>query len=180
MFTQTFPAELFVAQREFIRSMEAKLDFIWWAESLIVEETKELKQAHENNEGMEQIFKEAADLLYVVAGFYNTMPTNPHDLLSKEKNEALQEIHDEAWNTLAGICNEYKIAPEVLCHAFAVVHTSNMSKLDDEGKPIRREDGKILKGPNYIAPDMSGIVKVWQDSKAKIEEMEKENAEKTD
>jgi predicted HAD superfamily Cof-like phosphohydrolase len=35
---------------------------------------------------------------------------------------------------------------------FEAVHESNMSKLDDNGKPIRREDGKILKGPNYKPP----------------------------
>ena len=33
--------------------------------------------------------------------------------------------------------------------AFNRVHASNMSKLDDDGKPIYREDGKVLKGPNY-------------------------------
>ena len=40
--------------------------------------------------------------------------------------------------------------------AFDIVHQSNLSKLDPEtGKPIYREDGKVLKGPNYKAPDMS-------------------------
>jgi predicted HAD superfamily Cof-like phosphohydrolase len=42
--------------------------------------------------------------------------------------------------------------------AFKRVHESNMSKLDEEGKPIRREDGKILKGPNYQAPDLRDLV----------------------
>lgn len=32
---------------------------------------------------------------------------------------------------------------------YAEVHRSNMSKLDDNGRPIRRHDGKVLKGPNY-------------------------------
>jgi len=39
--------------------------------------------------------------------------------------------------------------------ALLEVHKSNMSKLGDDGKPIRREDGKILKGKNYKEPDMS-------------------------
>ena len=38
------------------------------------------------------------------------------------------------------------------------VHKSNMSKLDDDGKPIYREDGKVLKGPNYQPPDLSDLV----------------------
>ena len=40
--------------------------------------------------------------------------------------------------------------------AWRRVHESNMSKLTD-GKLLKREDGKILKGPNYKAPDMSGL-----------------------
>lgn len=42
--------------------------------------------------------------------------------------------------------------------AFTRVHLSNMSKLDDNGKPIYREDGKVLKGPNYRAPDLGDLV----------------------
>ena len=37
---------------------------------------------------------------------------------------------------------------------FAEVHASNMSKLDENGVPIYREDGKVLKGPNFFAPDL--------------------------
>jgi len=40
--------------------------------------------------------------------------------------------------------------------AFDEVHRSNMSKLGEDGKPIRREsDGKVLKGPDYFKPDLS-------------------------
>lgn len=42
---------------------------------------------------------------------------------------------------------------------FAEVHRSNMSKLGEDGKPIHREDGKILKGPNYTPPDLTFILK---------------------
>ena len=38
------------------------------------------------------------------------------------------------------------------------VHASNMSKLSENGKPIYREDGKVLKGPNYKKPDLSDLV----------------------
>jgi len=41
---------------------------------------------------------------------------------------------------------------------FAEVHRSNMSKLDENGKPIVREDGKILKGPNFTPPDLRSII----------------------
>ena len=38
------------------------------------------------------------------------------------------------------------------------VHQSNMSKLDEKGNPIYRDDGKVLKGPNYQPPDLSDLV----------------------
>ncbi len=42
--------------------------------------------------------------------------------------------------------------------AFTRVHQSNMSKLGKDGKPILREDGKVLKGPYYSKPDLSDLV----------------------
>lgn len=42
--------------------------------------------------------------------------------------------------------------------AFEEVHRSNMSKLSATGEPIRRADGKILKGPNYTPPDLTRYV----------------------
>lgn len=41
---------------------------------------------------------------------------------------------------------------------FDEIHASNMSKLGDDGKPIYREDGKILKGKNYQPPDIEKVV----------------------
>ena len=42
---------------------------------------------------------------------------------------------------------------------FQEIQSSNMSKLGDNGKPIYREDGKVLKGPNYFKPDIRKILK---------------------
>jgi predicted HAD superfamily Cof-like phosphohydrolase len=41
---------------------------------------------------------------------------------------------------------------------FHEVHSSNMSKLGEDGNPIYREDGKIMKGPNYFPPDLKRII----------------------
>ena len=38
------------------------------------------------------------------------------------------------------------------------VHASNMTKLDDDGRPLRRADGKVLKGPRYRPPDVAAIL----------------------
>ena len=42
--------------------------------------------------------------------------------------------------------------------AYNRVHGSNLSKLGEDGKPIRREDGKVLKGPNYYEPSLIDLV----------------------
>lgn len=44
------------------------------------------------------------------------------------------------------------------------VHASNMTKTDDSGAPLFREDGKVLKGPNYIKADIDGLLREfgWQ------------------
>ncbi len=47
---------------------------------------------------------------------------------------------------------------DVFMEAFARVHNSNMSKLDSNGNPILREDGKVMKGPNYKKPDLTDLL----------------------
>jgi len=42
---------------------------------------------------------------------------------------------------------------------FEEVQNSNMSKLDENGKPIYNESGKVMKGPNYFKPDLSKFVR---------------------
>ena len=46
--------------------------------------------------------------------------------------------------------------------AFDRVHKSNMSKLGEDGLPIYREDGKVLKGPNYEPADLSDLVQIFE------------------
>lgn len=48
--------------------------------------------------------------------------------------------------------------------AFNEVQRSNMSKLGEDGKPIYREDGKVLKGPNYSEPDLEKTLQIGKDA----------------
>jgi predicted HAD superfamily Cof-like phosphohydrolase len=45
-----------------------------------------------------------------------------------------------------------------LDECFSEVHKSNMSKLGPDGKPIYREDGKVIKGPDYFQPDLNKVL----------------------
>ena len=48
----------------------------------------------------------------------------------------------------------------VIEDVFDEIQASNMSKLGDDGKPVLRDDGKILKGPGYFRPDLSKFIKI--------------------
>ena len=68
--------------------------------------------------------------------------------------ECLKELAD-----LVYVCYQYAENMNwFLDEALNRVHISNLSKLGEDNKPIRREDGKILKGPNYKPPDLSDLI----------------------
>ena len=69
------------------------------------------------------------------------------------KEECLKELAD-----LVYVCYQYaENMGWFLDEALDRVHKSNMSKLDEDGKPIYREDGKVLKGPNYKPPTLEDL-----------------------
>ena len=59
---------------------------------------------------------------------------------------------------LCGTIIEHGLQDKIVA-VFNEIQRSNMSKLGQDGKPIYREDGKVLKGPNYFKPDIASIVK---------------------
>ncbi|MBK7855674.1 MAG: nucleoside triphosphate pyrophosphohydrolase family protein [Bacteroidetes bacterium] len=91
-----------------------------------------------------------------------------HRLMQEENDEYLEaamknnltQIADALGDKLYILCGtivahglQHKIA-----EVFNEIHRSNMSKLDDNGKPIYREDGKIMKSNNYFLPDLGNIL----------------------
>ena len=48
---------------------------------------------------------------------------------------------------------------DVMADVFRTIQESNMSKLGADGQPIYREDGKVMKGPNYFRPDIAGVLR---------------------
>ncbi len=87
--------------------------------------------------------------------FYPTdkVPTDRGDLiieLDVDKKKLTKELADLMY-VVIGTATTFGLPLE---EVFAEVHKSNMSKLGPDGKPIYREDGKVLKGPNYKEPDL--------------------------
>ena len=69
------------------------------------------------------------------------------------QEHALKELAD-----LVYVCYQYaENMGWFLDEALDRVHQSNMSKLDDDGNPIYREDGNVLKGPNYKPPTLEDL-----------------------
>ena len=95
-----------------------------------------------------------------------------HDLIVEEFKEFLQaegmlfmhgkNVQEECLKELADlvyVCYQYAANMHwFLDEALNRVHLSNMSKLDEDGKPIYREDGKVLKGPDYEPPTLMDLI----------------------
>ena len=73
---------------------------------------------------------------------------------NEHRENCLKELAD-----LVYVCYQYAANMGWdLDEAMYRVHESNMSKLDESGEPILREDGKVLKGPNYKPPNLEDLV----------------------
>ena len=97
------------------------------------------------------------------------MPMLPIPILGKScrfrftadaENNDLIEVADALGDMLYILCGtilshgmQHKIT-----EVFNEIQRSNMSKLGSDGKPIYREDGKVLKGPNYFKPNIASIL----------------------
>ncbi|SDS04161.1 nucleoside triphosphate pyrophosphohydrolase family protein [Gramella sp. MAR_2010_147] len=91
---------------------------------------------------------------------FNLMKEENEEYLDAANNDDLAEVADALGDMLYILCGtiiehgmQYKIE-----EIFEEIQSSNMSKLGADGKPIYREDGKVLKGPNYFKPNISKIL----------------------
>lgn len=89
------------------------------------------------------------------------------ELIQEELNELREAIGNADIVEVADALTDILYVTYGAGHAFGIdldkcfqeVQESNMSKLDHNGDPIYREDGKVMKGPNYFQPDLTSIVK---------------------
>ena len=89
-----------------------------------------------------------------------------YELIKEELNELKDAIDKKDLKEVADALTDILYVTYGAGHAFGInldkcfneVQNSNMSKLDENGKPIYNESGKVMKGPNYFKPDLSKIV----------------------
>tara|TARA_Y100000816_G_scaffold279441_1_gene251717 strand:+ start:415 stop:786 length:372 start_codon:yes stop_codon:yes gene_type:complete len=88
------------------------------------------------------------------------------DLIKEELDELTAAIRNKDLLEVADALTDILYVTYGAGHAFGInldkcfneVQNSNMSKLDNNGKPIYNDDGKVMKGPNYFKPDLSKFV----------------------
>ena len=91
---------------------------------------------------------------------FNLMDEENKEYLEAAQNNDLAEVADALGDMLYILCGtilehgmQYKIE-----EVFEEIQRTNMSKLGKDGKPIYREDGKVLKGPEYFKPNIQAIL----------------------
>jgi predicted HAD superfamily Cof-like phosphohydrolase len=91
-----------------------------------------------------------------------------HRLMAEENDEYLEAAKNKDLTLIADALGDklYILCGTIIAHGlqhkivevFEEIHRSNMSKLDENGKPIYREDGKIMKSNLYFLPDIKGVL----------------------
>ena len=88
------------------------------------------------------------------------------DLIKEELTELTEAMNNKDLLEVADALTDILYVTYGAGHAFGInldkcfeeVQNSNMSKLDENGKPIYNEHGKVMKGPNYFKPDLSKFI----------------------
>ena len=91
---------------------------------------------------------------------YELMKEENEEYLEAAQSSDVVEVADALGDMLYILCGT------ILAHGmqdkieevFTEIQRSNMSKLGEDGQPVYREDGKVLKGPNYSMPDLGRIL----------------------
>ena len=93
---------------------------------------------------------------------FDLMAEENEEYLEAAKENDLVEVADALGDMLYILCGtilEHGMQHKIE-EVFNEIQRSNMSKLGADGKPIYREDGKVMKGPNYFKPKLHDIVKL--------------------
>jgi predicted HAD superfamily Cof-like phosphohydrolase len=91
---------------------------------------------------------------------FNLMKEENEEYLEAAENNDLVEVADALGDMLYILCGtiiEHGMQDKIT-EVFEEIQRSNMSKLGSDGLPIFREDGKVLKGPDYFKPNIEEIL----------------------
>lgn len=147
--------EFYIAfgQQEFLEK-EMTVDRMKLREKMFKEEQTEYEDAEKQNDIVEKL-DAVCDMYYIHIGTLLEQNRGDVEKVASKifflEDERTKKIFK--WETKNGFNT-------ILTSAFEEVHRSNMSKLGLDGKPIYREDGKIIKGPDYFPPNLKQFLEV--------------------
>lgn len=119
------------------------------------EETEELIEAKEKKDKV-QILDAIVDMMYIRIG---TLLEHHKGVVTMTNFKV--EIDTEIKNCINYFYNHFGYNPKLLKDAFEEIHRSNLSKLDENGEPIFREDGKVMKSELFVEPDLKTILEKY-------------------
>ncbi len=119
-------------------------------------------------------FEKVGDFMEAFGQEVLYIPTTPDfnlsalrlDLIDEEVQELRDGLANKSMLEIADALTDILYVVYGAGHAFGIdlddcfheVHSSNMTKLGADGRPLYREDGKVMKGPNYREPDLTKFV----------------------
>ena len=119
-------------------------------------------------------FELVGDFMQAFGQSVETQPTWPDfntrelrvDLIQEEVDELVEAIANKDMVEIADALTDILYVVYGAGHTFGIdldecfteVHASNMSKLGEDGTPIKNESGKVMKGPGFFAPDLESIL----------------------
>ena len=120
-------------------------------------------------------FEKVGDFMEAFGQEVLYIPTTPDfnlsalrlDLIEEEVQESRDGLANKSMLEIADALTDILYVVYGAGHAFGIdlddcfheVHSSNMTKLGADGRPLYREDGKVMKGPNYREPDLTAFVR---------------------
>mgnify|MGYP001591125319 FL=1 len=119
-------------------------------------------------------FEKVGDFMEAFGQEVLYIPTTPDfnlsalrlDLIEEEVQELRDGLANKSMLEIADALTDILYVVYGAGHAFGIdlddcfheVHSSNMTKLGADGRPLYREDGKVMKGPNYREPDLTKFI----------------------
>ena len=142
-------------QKEFLKEYGITDDRMKVRTKLWNEELEELIEAKSKKDKV-QILDAIVDMMYIRIG---TLLEHHKGVVTMTNFKV--EIDTEIKNCIEYFTEHFGHNSKLLEDAFDEVHKSNMSKLDENGNPIFREDGKVMKSHLFIEPDLKSILEKY-------------------
>jgi NTP pyrophosphatase (non-canonical NTP hydrolase) len=129
-------------------------------ESLLVEEAYELINVVLEHHGptieaISEFLKESSDFHFVLFGYFQMLDETGETVSISDDTKKVLNVVLEMVAKI--VLLDPAVNDQIFGEAFERVVASNMTKLGDDGKPVRSEAGKVMKGPNYVAPDLTDL-----------------------